>query len=182
MELRATIKDLQKRVTAWFEAEGVSRNGRAVEAVLDLRYVGQNFELPVKLARTAGSRAPGLPPLTKLLELFFEAHQQHYGFHNPDDPVEVVNIRLTARGTLSVADARTDGRKRLPLKAMGKRAVHFTSARAVGTPVYDRADLCPGHEIGGPAIVQQLDSTTVVHPGETLRVDDALNFLIEIPS
>ena len=181
-DLRAIMKGLQQRVAAWFEAEGVGRSGRAVEAVLDLRYVGQNFELAVPLARTAGAGAPALPALGKLHELFFDAHQQHYGFHNPDDPVEVVNIRLTARGTLKVADAVPHRRKKSSLKAVAKRPVHYASGRAVSTSVYDRADLGPGHEIKGPAIVQQLDSTTVVHPGETLRVDDALNFLIEIPS
>ena len=181
-DLRVIMKGLQQRVAAWFEAEGVGRSGRVVEAVLDLRYVGQNFELAVPLARTTGAGAPALPALGKLHELFFEAHQQHYGFHNPDDPVEVVNIRLTARGTLKVADAAPHRREKSPLKAVAKRPVHHASGRAVGTPVYDRAGLGPGHEIKGPAIVQQLDSTTVVHPGETLRVDDALNFLIEIPS
>ncbi|MGI9414623.1 MAG: hydantoinase/oxoprolinase family protein [Hyphomicrobiales bacterium] len=178
-QLRGVVKALNGEVAAWFEREGVSRSGRAVEAVLDLRYVGQNFELPVHLARTTGARAPGLPPLGRLHELFFEAHRQHYGFHNPDDPVEVVNVRLTARGTLSVATAAPARRKRARLQPIAHRPVHFTAARAVRTPVYDRAALAPGHGIVGPAIIQQLDSTTVVHPGDTLHVDEAENFLIE---
>ena len=53
-DLRAILKHLQERVADWFEAEGVGKRGRTVEAVLDLRYVGQNFELPVGLAAHAG--------------------------------------------------------------------------------------------------------------------------------
>jgi N-methylhydantoinase A len=48
----------------------------------------------------------------------------------------------------------------------------------VSTPVYDRTLLCPGHKINGPAIIDQLDSTTVLHPGQNAIVDDYSNLII----
>ena len=66
-----------------------------------MRYVGQNFELRVSVGTADGvETGPGVPDVTTLRRLFFDVHERNYGFFNPDDPVEVVNIRLTARGEL----------------------------------------------------------------------------------
>jgi len=181
-QVRSTIKDLLRDARAWFKTERVTGDSRSVELVLDMRYVGQNFELPVQVDRASGTAAPDLPPLEVLHEEFFQAHNQYYGFFNPDDPVEVVNIRLTARGALSYPPPKPAKKQRGAAKPIGKRPVFFKPAKAQETPVYDRTKLFPGHRISGPAIVQQLDSTTVVFPGDTLRVDAARNLLIEVAS
>ncbi len=181
-QVRSTIKDLLRDARAWFKTERVAGDNRSVELVLDMRYVGQNFELPVQVDRASGTAAPDLPPLDVLHEEFFRAHNQYYGFFNPDDPVEVVNIRLTARGALSYPPPKPARKQKGAAKPIGKRPVFFKPGKAQETPVYDRSRLSPGHRIPGPAIVQQLDSTTVVFPGDTLRVDAARNLLIEVAS
>ena len=148
-----------------------------------MRYVGQNFELGVAVDHVEGAeRALHLPDVARMKKLFFEAHERSYGFHNPDDPVEVVNFRLTARGRLRKPDEAptgevSEGGNPTPV---GRRLVYFDADNAADTPLYDRAALRAGDAITGPAIISQLDTTTVVHPGDLATVDIQLNLMIEI--
>ncbi len=169
---------------AWCETEHLPSAQRALQVALDMRYVGQNFELSVALADALGPslRQPDAPE--RLRALFCEAHEMHYGYHNPDDPVEIMNYRLSARGQLyrppgghtaaaEVAQSPTP---------VGTRQVYMTADAAVTTPVYDRTTLLPGHTVTGPAVIEQLDATTLLYPGDTLRVDTTLNLRIEVSS
>ena len=96
--LAKALGELNQRASEWFQHEGVPKAKRTVAAALDMRYVGQNFELSVPVGRPNGTGKPALPALDKLRDSFFDVHNQHYGFHNPDDAIEVVNVRLTASG------------------------------------------------------------------------------------
>jgi len=172
--------DLTARADDWFAAQGIEAGERAVTVALDMRYIGQNFELPVVLGRSNGSGRPTLPEAGELREHFFATHTQHYGFHNPDDPVEVVNLRLTATGRLRHAAAAPRPAGAGAPEPTARRPVWFDPDAPLETPVYDRNTLDTGNEIDGPAIIEQLDATTLVHPGDTARVDDALNILITV--
>jgi len=138
----------------------------------------------VPLGGTDGpGAAPALPDAAELRRRFFAEHERSYGFHNPDAAVEIVNIRLTAHGRLRQPDA-------VAVAASGEgapdpvetRDVWFDAEAVTPTPVYDRAALLPGHRLVGPAIVDQLDATTVVFPGDRLRVDGHGNLLVELAS
>ncbi|MEC8387454.1 MAG: hydantoinase/oxoprolinase family protein, partial [Pseudomonadota bacterium] len=95
--LTAAADGLRAAAEAWFSAEAVAPERRRVQLALDLRYRRQNFEL------TIDANAPDDPaqiaPLETLLARFYADHDRTYGFHTTEDPVEVVNIRLTAIGT-----------------------------------------------------------------------------------
>ncbi len=166
----------------WFEAEGLALAQRHLQVVLDMRYVGQNFELSVPLDQTVLA-ALGQDGFTeRLCDLFFEAHERQYGYHNPAAPVEIMNFRATARGQLyqppepaSVATAPPER----PVPS-DRRAVYFTADTALTTPVYQRPALVPGHTLQGPAVIEQLDATTLLYPGDVLRVDTAFNLRIEV--
>jgi len=95
-------------------------------------------------------------------------------------PVEVINLRLVARGALEHAAAATTTSARGDPAPVETRAVYFASDGAVQTPVFDRQQLGAGAHLRGPAVIQQLDATTVVHPGDVLRIDKALNMFIEV--
>lgn len=179
-QLRAVIRDLAGDAGAWFKREAVAQPSRSIEIVLDMRYVGQNFELPVSLGRSNSGKVPGLPAGQALHERFFASHAQHYGFFNPDDPVEVINVRLTARGSLSYPAPAAKPKARAAAEPVGRRPVYFSADKPARTPVFDRAALIEGQSIKGPAIIQQLDTTTVLAPGDRLRVDAAKNLMIEI--
>ena len=178
-ELAAAVAELAGRAEDWFREEAVPDADREVELVFDARYVGQNFELRVPVSSGPPAVLDGGPSPDSIAAVrtrFFEVHDVAYGYHNPDDPVEVVNVRLTAfgrtrRGAAEAAAAGTTGAP--PPDEI--RPVWFDPHAPVDTPVFDRSRLRPGMEFDGPAIVEQLDATTVVHPGDLARVDGHAN-------
>jgi len=172
------LEALWRQAEAWFEHEQVPPRRRAADLVLDLRYVGQNFELRVKVASVTGAR-PALPAPQRIEALFEQAHEAVYGFASPGDAVEAVNLRLALRGEQDpppASPAAEHARGAPP--AAHRRAVHFAGPGTVDAPVYAREALLPGHRFEGPAVVEQLDATTVIGPGEQARVDAAGNLLL----
>ncbi len=174
-EVSAAIAELTDRAADWFDREQVAPEVRTLAVTLDLRYVGQNYELPVTLQDASSFE------LDAVRQLFFEAHRRFYGFHDPDDPVELITVRVTARGaTGEPEDRRAERASAGATAALEKRPVWFESDAPVETPVYERAAFRPGNTLVGPAIIEQFDSTTVLHPGDGLRVDDARNLIITV--
>ncbi len=167
----AAVADLASAAAAWFKAERLPADSQRMELALDLRYVGQNFELIVPVAAKANLSPDDLPPAAAIERLFFEAHDRAYGFHDPEAAVEIVNFRMTARGRLfdAAAAPATPGAPALPAP-VGRRPVWFDAAGATETPVYRREALGPGLRFEGPAIVDQLDATTPVWPGDRVEV------------
>ena len=173
------VTDLAGDAEGWFAREAVPAPRRSRQFSFDMRYVGQNYELSVQLA----DEAAAAPDVATLCALFFAAHDRSYGYHNPDDPVEIVNFRLTALGKLPRPEpsARTGAPAAAPMPA-SHRPVNFDGETAVDTAIYDRGDLEPGHSLSGPAVIEQLDATTVLFPGDRLTVDAAGNLALEIQS
>ncbi len=175
-DVRARIGELKAQADAWFDAERVERANRGVDIVLDARYVGQNFELAIGL----GNAEP-LADAEDIAQRFFAEHERAYGFHNPADRIEIVNFRLIAVGKLRQPAARPgEPRQSGAPEAGSRRKVWFEAEKAEDTPVYDRATLMPGDTIAGPAVIEQLDSTTLLFPGDRATVDRHLNLLVEI--
>ncbi len=176
-----------RRILAEFEAEAtrvLRREGVAGARIrwvraLDLRYVGQSFELAIPLPAGPLTRSR----LAGLEAAFFRAHDRAYGFAARGEPVEVVNVRLTGIGVVArprlrrvPAGGRDPG---TALKA--SRPVVFgtgSAASARRCPVFDRYRLRAGNRFRGPALVEQIDSTTVVEPGFAVAVDRFGNLLI----
>jgi N-methylhydantoinase A len=183
--LAAAEPDTIRRILDEFQAEAgrvLAREGVAPGRIrwvraLDLRYVGQSFELTIPLPAGPLSRAR----LAGLDAAFFRAHDRAYGFAARGEPIEVVNVRLTGLGVVArPRRPRVPGGGRDPRAALkGTRPVWF---RAGGSPrrcpVYDRYRLRAGNRLPGPAIVEQVDSTTVVEPGFVATVDRFGNLLL----
>ena len=148
-----------------------------VNHAADLRYVGQSYELEVPL--------PGVLDATcraQAVAAFHAAHQQVYGHNRPTHAVEFVNLRSVHSAPLprpQLTMLASSGS--LETARQGRRPVYFDEYQAYrDTPIYQR-DLLPlGAQFDGPAIVEQPDTTTVVYPGFTCRVDDAGNLLLTL--
>ena len=130
---------------------------------LDLRYRGQEHTLTLPVPPDVGASA--------VKDAFDEAHRRVYGY-DLGEPIEIVNLRLAARGAtdrpeLKPIEAAEPGSRPTPYR---RSPVYFAGAFCA-TPHYDRAGLRTGHTFGGPAIVTEASSTTVVPPGARLTVD-----------
>ena len=175
-DVRARVSELRAQAESWFDSEKVDTASRVTDIVLDARYVGQNFELAIGL----GSADP-LPSAADIRQRFFSEHERAYGFHNPADPIEIVNFRLIAAGRLRQPATRPgEPRNGVAPPPTQHRPVWFSADAAEDTPVYDRAALMPGDTIAGPAVIEQLDSTTLLFPGDRAIVDVYLNLIVEL--
>ena len=127
----------------------------------------------------AGEAAAGA--LAGLRERFHTEHDRAYGHGYPDEPTELVNFRLSALGSIRKPRLREIAPRPGPASEArkGLRQVCFDAAGGfVPTPVYDRSRLAAGHRFDGPAIVEEMDSTTLVLPEYTVEVDRYANLLI----
>jgi N-methylhydantoinase A len=170
---------LEKRATAWFDAEGIALGARAVRRTVDMRYAGQNYELPV-IFPDDGS-APAL--LKELVTRFERAHQQIYGYVSPEEPIQAVTFRLEAVGAVRRAHmpAHPPATTMAATAVVGERSVWLDETKTFAAcPIYDRERLAPGHRLAGPAIVEQMDATTLLLPGQAASVDAHLNLIVEI--
>ncbi|MEX0409587.1 hydantoinase/oxoprolinase family protein [Aquibium sp. LZ166] len=179
--IRAVAAELLEESERWFEIEEISPERRSTTLSLDLRYVGQNYELSVE-ASPERIREIGADSLVdRLSDDFHAIHEANYGHNDPAAAIEVVNFRCVARGGLhrlgeaEARELRTD--RPTPRET---RSVWFSRSGAVETPIYDRADLAPGHVVKGPAVIEQMDTTTLVHPGTVATMDSGMNLLLEL--
>jgi N-methylhydantoinase A len=165
--LNSGLAALRKRGAAWIQAEGERESKFHWQA--DFRYFGQNSELIMELG---GERLDGRA-LERLVESFHRRHKDHYGYDLRGQPVEVVNLRLAV-----TASRRTPPQERAPairgeLKQAltERRKAWFAETGYTATPVYDRDRLPAGCRISGPAIIEQMDTTTVVPPHAVVKAD-----------
>lgn len=177
-DVAAAFEELTARADAWFEAEGIAAADRQITRTVDMRYAGQNYELPVALP--TGPVAPAT--LDALAEGFAVAHQRAYGFVAGEDPVQLITFRVEALGLVHKARFQPEpeaGADAAPA-AIGERQVWLPEAGGLlRCLVYKREALRAGNRIAGPAIVEQMDATTLVLPGMTGRVEPYLNLVLE---
>ena len=157
--------------------EGMEHASIGFERQVEMRYVGQSYELPIPLGDGKVEDA-----LEGMLRHFHEEHERAYGFAAPDEPVEFVTLRHTAVGSIAKPKLRELPERSGDLNAARRtvRQVYFAEASGfVDCPSYDRYQLAAGGVIEGPAIVEEMDSTTVIHPGFLAEVDRYGNLLVK---
>jgi len=180
-ELRQALTELEQRAKRWFVDENAPVDGRHQELVVDARYIGQNFELAVPVASGNASAQLNLPNVVQLQTCFNQAHETAYGYSSGDDPVEIVNVRLSARARL-YREGSTRARSESLTEAVPReqRPVYFEADSAVAADVYARTELKPGHRVSGPAVIEQLDTTTPIYPGDIAEVTVDDHLIIQI--
>jgi N-methylhydantoinase A len=175
--LEALFGGFAIEAAAVLDREGVPPGQRRLVRSADLRYHGQSHELPVPVP--AGPLAPA--DLAALAEAFHAAHARAYGYAAREDAVELVTVRLTAVGVSPKPRLTTlppaTGEVRAAVK--GERPVWFGETSGFTTcRIVDRGLLCHGHVVTGPAVIEELDATTLVHPGFEAAVDPHGNLLL----
>jgi N-methylhydantoinase A len=168
--LNRALADFEEEGRAVLTREGIPEDKQSFAREMDLRYAGQSFELKIPIP------ADRLKPehLSSLEAAFHRYHERAYGHSTPGEPVEMVNLRVTAKGIIpkpkmkQLAEANGHGGSALK----GVREVCFQASEGFrSTPIYERYKLLAGEQLAGPAIVEEFDSTVVIHPGYRASVD-----------
>jgi N-methylhydantoinase A len=169
-EINDLFEQLSERATADLRSEGFHENEIRIQSFLDLRYAGQGYEL------TVPSPMPPLKPadLKLMRERFDTQHEQASGHKAETEPVELVSLRLISYGLVPQAKfspAKATGRK-VDQAKIGERTIYFGKEHGtLKCQIYSRELLEPRHDIFGPAVIEQLDTTTVIHPEHEATVD-----------
>jgi N-methylhydantoinase A len=161
-DLENHFQPLKRRGREELIQEGVQPEDVSLGQALDMRYVGQSHELTVPVSTGED-----------VTQAFHRDHNRRFGHQHPDEPVEIVNVRVIARGALTKPrfPRQTPGEADPTRARIGTKAVHFSSRSPAQTQLYQRDKLQVGHIIAGPAIVFQFDTTTVIPPGWQATVD-----------
>ena len=170
---------LERQAEAWFAADRIGAERQIVRRTADMRYVGQNYELAV--AVPAGPI--GADTFAALASGFEDAHRQRFGFVADGEAIQIVTLRVEAAGLVAKAEFKPqpDAGPDAAAAIVGTREVYMDEAKDfVACPVYARDRLRAGHRLVGPAIVEQMDTTTVVLPGMQATADPYLNLILEM--
>jgi N-methylhydantoinase A len=165
--LTENFRPMAERAMIEMATEGHDPASTFLQRSLDMRYIGQSHELTVPFQENDVGRA------------FHMAHAKRYGYQRAQAQTEIVTLRLSATAAVrpprlykevrGTADARE--------AVVGEKAVWF-GEKTVPTMLYERSKLRPGHQFGGPAVVFQYDTTTVIPPGWAVDVDDYGNLIL----
>jgi len=170
----AALAELEQRGREALRGDGIAANVMQLRRLAEMRYAGQSFELPIELPDGPFDETK----LTVLVELFNATHHQTYGFSASHEPVEIVNVRVTAVGPIAKPEQPLLVTVTGSATPKSERPVWFAETGFAPTPVYDRYTLGEGAMIAGPAIVEEMDSTTVILPCYVARIDAFGNLLV----
>lgn len=167
-ELKTAADPLVMQGRADLAAQGFASGDIVMESSAELRYAGQSFEL-------------GVPFTATLIADFHHAHQMAYGYHDPNAEVEIVNLRVRARGLLPRPPLPTFAKTGARIKdaKIGHYPVCFANGE-INTPFYDGDKLRSGMAFNGPAIIVRPDTTILVAAGDLAEVDAFLNLVVKI--
>ncbi len=166
---------LRDEAGKWLEREGVAQSDRRDEAVIDARYVGQNFEVQVPVQSLDAVRYDAFE------RDFHEAHLREYGYNVPERQIEVINCRVKAVGIVVKAPLARIAMATGTALPVGRRKVYFAAPHGwLDTDVYDRDQLGAGEIFAGPVVIEEMSSTTVIAPGQSVSVDDYGNLIVRL--
>ncbi|MDP9223949.1 MAG: hydantoinase/oxoprolinase family protein, partial [Actinomycetota bacterium] len=168
-DLNEILRGFESAALDLLKTEGIPPTMAHLERYLEVRYMGQSWQLTVPMPESAVTRAS----LMRLKEAFDHLHEATYGYSVPSEPAEIVNVGMLATGRIPKARLRTVplGGPSPAAALKGQRDVYFRELGTfVSAPVFDRYALKAGNVINGPAVIEEADSTSIVHPGYLAEV------------
>jgi N-methylhydantoinase A len=180
-QLEDQFKKLEDEGRAALEASGIPTDRIVFERAADMRYVGQEHAVAVRMPAKVGDKTAR----AEIKRLFDEAHELRYSHSAPEESADIVSLRVSAIGRLGKPQFGqiAAGEKTPSSNARrGTRMVIFEGAGAVEAPVWDRTKLLQNNMIAGPAIIEEAASTTVVEPGDTVTVNEFGHLIMQLGS
>ena len=168
-ELEEAFGRLEAKGRELLASEGVDEGDVTLERSIAMRYLGQWRSLQVAFDGD----------LDAAVARFHDEHEREFSYRRDDAPVELYRLQLVATDkTAEIELPRHERGGSLP-EPRERREVYF-DGEAVDTPVYERSELPAGVSFEGPAVIDQLDTTTLVPPGVQAEVDEYLNIRMEV--
>lgn len=166
-ELDSLFNNLHKKSLKEMKEEGFTQERVKILPFLDLRYLGQSYEITIAYRNNFVSD-------------FHKAHQKIYSYHHPQRAVEIVNIRVKAVGlSKKINLKRLPKGDAKPQRALLKKQNLYYEGKKYLAPVFKRSLLLPGDKVSGPALVVDRESTTFLPASFYLEVDGFLNLIIQ---
>ena len=173
--MNLVFEDLEKSAQLRLSEDRVSLDRRVINRAVDLRYAGQGTELTVSFPQGLVTKETTQVAVKK----FHDLHKQLYTFSDDNSPVEIINLRVQALGKSDhIGPPLIMKSESIEPKTKSVRRVVIDQTGYEDVSVFDRESLLNGHEILGPAIIDQLDSTTLILRDQKLKVDKFGNLLI----
>ncbi len=174
-DLVEALASLESEAESLLRAQGYGADRVEIERSADLKYQGQSFELAVPL----GPAAMGIDGISRLAEAFDKEHERTYGHKAEGDPIQIVNLRLTAR-VRRATDLRRETRFTPGERPRGgEREAYFGPGHGmIRTPVIGREDL-DARPRSGPLFIDEYDATTLVLPDCLTHLDTHGNIVID---
>ena len=176
--INADLAAMQNHLAGRFAADRIAPDAVSYARIGDLRYVGQGYELKVHIPNGSVDDAS----MAQVLDAFHAAHAAEYGHAFPQNPVEVVNLRVVGRGAmprLTPGRAAPGGSLELALIRHSNTVFRVSGTLAsYPTAIYQRASLPLSQPFSGPAIILQKDTTTAVPPGWQAEVHPAGSLIL----
>jgi N-methylhydantoinase A len=190
-DFNKVIGEVEEKALSELLQEGVEKERATLLRHLDMRYAGQHHEVTVDIPSGCTIEDKHL---VEIAEAFHKVHEKLYTYSTPENPLELMSLRVTAVGSVDKAELVPQARvaPQTPMAHQKQEATDLSGAfknkRQAWFPeaggfsdidVYDRNKLVAGHEISGPAIVEERITTVIVHPGWRLTVDAFGNIVME---
>jgi N-methylhydantoinase A len=180
-QLEDQFQKLEAEGRQALDAAGIPPDRIVFERAADMRYVGQEHAVAVRMPASAGDESAR----AEIKRRFDDAHELRYSHSAPEESADIVSLRVSAIGRLGKPQFAqiAEGEATPPANSRrGIRKVLFEGAGALESPVYDRARLLQGNVIPGPAIIEEVASTTVVEPGDTVTVNGFGHLIMQLNS
>lgn len=175
--LDAAFLALEASATGILRDAGFAPKAMQVAREIDLRYLGQQWDVRVGLG------GQGIPDRDTLRRLFEAEHERLFGHSQPDGIIEITKLRVIGIGLLPPLNPAAGTPATAPVQPFEQRQVYLDARRGrAATAIYRGADLMPGHRVAGPLLIEEQTTTVFVGPDDVLEVDDANNFVIHLPA
>lgn len=173
-ELNSLFNSMEQNAYSQMAREGINEKDINLIRLLDLRYKGQAYDLQIPISGGKLSKNE----IQSACVNFHAAHKNLYGFSIDENPMEIVNVRVTSVAGMNKPSFKNSVSNQINSREKKKRDVIFGENK-LSTDIFVRDDLSVGDKIVGPAVIEQIDSTTLILPRQKACVDNYGNLIIE---
>ena len=166
-DIRGVFESMTTEVKAYFGAERKSGKALSLSTKLAMRYQGQEHSVVTDVDL-------GSQDIDGILEAFHAAHERAFTFRLAQSPVELVTYHLAAEVDAPLPPIAPPSLPAIGLipAARRQRLVWFDESGPRDAEIYERDRLAPGTQLRGPAVIEESTTTTLVLPGQMLRIDE----------